>query len=157
MLKAAYEQFYIEGYREGQKSMWFFATIEFCERFNTRLLKDYPDLDSIVFNSTTSKKQPTAYREHRNVVTTPGSCGTGRDIPMLYAVFSPIAVSSTQRNDQMVGRTRPIDKWWPDLDPQFIYFVCQNEPKQVEYGRKRREIFDKKCKKFNIIDSGFKV
>lgn len=157
MLKGAWDTYYIEGYREGQKAMWFFATIEFCEKFNERLLKDYPELDSIVFTSAMSKKNPTAYREHRNVVTTPGSCGTGKDIPQLYIVFSPIAVSSTQRNDQMVGRTRPIDKWWPDLDPIFVYFVCVDEPKQVEYHRKRKGIFDKKMKKYDMIDSFVKI
>lgn len=157
MLKSAYDTYYMDEYRENQKSMWFFATIEFCEEFNKRLLKDYPDLDSIVFTSVLSKKEPTAYREHRNVVTTPGSCGTGKDIPYLKAVFSPIAVSSTQRNDQMVGRTRPIDKWWPDLDPIFVYFVCLDEKKQVEYHRKRRGLFDRKCKKFELIDSGSRI
>ncbi|UOX39630.1 putative terminase large subunit [Aeromonas phage ZPAH34] len=157
MLKGAYDMFYMDEYREGQKSMWFFATIEFCERFNKRLLQDYPELDSIVFNSVTNKKNPTAYREHRNVVTTPGSCGTGKDIKKLYAVFSPIAVSSSQRNDQMVGRTRPIDEWWSDLDPIFVYFVCVDEPKQVAYGRKRKGIFTKKMKTFEPIDSGVTV
>ncbi|QDB70485.1 putative DNA helicase/terminase [Aeromonas phage CF8] len=157
MLKGAYEMYYMEGYREKQKSMWFFSTTEFCEKFNERLLQDYPDLDSIVFNSLTSKKNPTAYREHQNVVTTPGSCGTGKDVPYLYVVFSPIAVSSSQRNDQMVGRTRPIDKWWPDLDPIFVYFVCVDEPKQCEYHRKRKGIFEKKMKIFEPIDSGVTV
>lgn len=157
MLKSAYDMYYMDTYQEGQKSMWFFATIEFCDEFNKRLLKDYPGLDSIVFNSTMSKKQPEAYRQHRNVVTTPGSCGTGKDIPMLKAVFSPIAVSSTQRNDQMVGRTRPIDAWWPELDPYFVYFVCLDERKQVEYHRKRRVLFDRKMKKFDMIDSGFRI
>lgn len=157
MLKGAYEMYYMEGYREKQKAMWFFSTTEFCEKFNERLLQDYPDLDSIVFNSLTSKKNPTAYREHQNVVTTPGSCGTGKDVPYLYVVFSPIAVSSSQRNDQMVGRTRPIDKWWPDLDPIFVYFVCVDEPKQCEYSRKRKGIFEKKMKTFEPIDSGVTV
>lgn len=76
---------------------------------------------------------------------------------MLKAVFSPIAVSSTQRNDQMVGRTRPIDAWWPELDPYFVYFVCLDERKQVEYHRKRRVLFDRKMKKFDMIDSGFRI
>lgn len=157
MLKSAFDTYYMDTYREGQKSMWFFATIEFCEEFNNRLLKDYPELDSVVFNSTMSKKNPTAYRDHRNVVTTPGSCGTGKDIKQLYIVFSPIAVSSTQRNDQMVGRTRPIDQWWPDLDPIFVYFVCLDEKKQVEYHKKRRALFDRKAKKFEMIESGHRI
>ena len=157
MLMGAYKQFYLDDYREGQKCLWFFGTIDFCEKFNERLLQDYPDLDSIVFTSKTNKKEPTAYREHRCVVTTPGSCGTGRDIPKLFTVFSPIAVSSSQRNNQMVCRTRPVDKWWPDLMPNFVYFVCSDIPKTVEYGRKRRELFQGVCKKFSIIDSGVRL
>lgn len=157
MLMGAYKQFYLDDYQEGQKVLWFFGTIDFCEKFNERLLQDYPDLDSIVFTSKTNKKDPTAYREHRCVVTTPGSCGTGRDIPKLFTVFSPIAVSSSQRNNQMVCRTRPVDKWWPGLMPNFVYFVCSDIPKTVEYGRKRRELFQGVCKKFSIIDSGVRM
>lgn len=159
MCKEAFEKYYMETYREGQKAMWFFATVEICEVFHQRLMKDYPDLDAITFTAEQSSKKETksAYREHQVVITTPGSCGTGKDIPQLYIVFSPISVSSSQRNDQMVGRTRPIDKWWPDLDPIFLYFVCPDIPKQVEYHRKRRQIFDKKMKKFTLIDSGSRI
>lgn len=159
MLKEAFVTYYLDTYREGQKAMWFFATIELCELFLKRLLVDYPELDAIVFTGEQSSKKETktAYREHQVVITTPGSCGTGKDIPQLYIVFSPISVSSSQRNDQMVGRTRPIDKWWPDLDPIFLYFVCPDIPKQVEYHRKRRIIFDKKMKNFTLIDSGSRI
>lgn len=159
MLKEAFEIYYIKTYREGQKAMWFFAMTEMCDMFLKRLQKDYPDLDAIVFTAEQSKKKESksAYREHQVVITTPGSCGTGKDIPQLYIVFSPISVSSSQRNDQMVGRTRPIDKWWPDLDPIFLYFVCPDIPKQVEYHRKRRTIFDKKMKNFTLIDSGSRI
>ncbi|AEV89521.1 putative helicase [Pseudomonas phage OBP] len=159
MLKEAFVTYYLDTYREGQKAMWFFQTVEMCDLFLKRLKKDYPDLDAITFTAEQSAKKETksAYREHRVVITTPGSCGTGKDIPQLYIVFSPVSVSSSQRNDQMVGRTRPIDKWWPDLDPIFLYFVCPDIAKQVDYHRKRKQIFDKKMKKFTLIDSGSRI
>lgn len=159
MLKEAFDVYYFDTYREGQKAMWFFSTTEMCDLFLRRLKKDLPDLDAITFTAEQGKKKETksAYREHQIVITTPGSCGTGKDIPQLYIVFSPISVSSSQRNDQMVGRTRPIDKWWPDLDPIFLYFVCPDVPKQVDYHRKRLTIFDKKMKKFSLIDSGSRI
>lgn len=159
LLKGAFWTYYLENLREGQKSMWFFATVDFCEAFEKRLKKDYPELDTVVFTAKMSSKKgmATAYLEHQVVITTPGSCGTGKDIPMLYAVFSPIAVSSSQRNDQMVGRTRPVDKWWPDLDPIFVYFVCRDEPKQLEYDKKRRSLFGRKLKKLDVIDSGSRI
>lgn len=159
MLKESFKVYYLDTLRDGQKAMWFFATIEMCDLFLKRLKVDYPDLDAIVFTAEQSSKKETktAYREHQVVITTPGSCGTGKDIPKLYIVFSPISVSSSQRNDQMVGRTRPIDKWWPDLDPIFLYYVCPDISKQVDYHRKRRQIFDKKMKKFTLIDSGSRI
>lgn len=157
MLMEAYQTYYLDHYRDGMKSMWFFATTEMCDKFNERFLREYPGEDSIVFTAAISKKQPTAYRDHKNVVTTPGSCGTGKDIPYLFSVFSAVSVSSSQRNDQMVGRTRPVDKWWEDLFPYFVYFTCRDEPKQVEYDKKRRNLFGRKAKKIDIIDSGHRI
>ncbi|QDJ97064.1 putative DNA helicase/terminase [Aeromonas phage D3] len=157
MLMGAYREYFTDHYREGMKSMWFFATTEMCEKFNEYFISQKPGADSIVFTAAISKKQPTAYREHDNVVTTPGSCGTGKDIPYLFTVFSPVAVSSSQRNDQMVGRTRPVDKWWSDLFPYFVYFTCRDEPKQLDYDKKRRGLFGRKAKKIDVIDSGFRI
>lgn len=157
MLMEAYQTYYLDHYKEGMKSMWFFATTEMCDKFNERFLKEYPGEDSIVFTAAISKKQPTAYRDHKNVATTPGSCGTGKDIPQLFTVFSGVSVSSSQRNDQMVGRTRPVDKWWPGMNPYFVYFTCRDEPKQVEYDRKRRALFGRKAKKIDVIDSGHRI
>lgn len=157
--KTAFDTYYMDALRPGQKAMWFFATINFCNKFNERLLKDYKDLDTIVFTSEISKKKgmEMSYAEHQVVITTPGSCGTGKDLPKLYIVFACVAVSSTQRNDQMQGRTRPIDQWWPDLDPIFLYFVCPDIPKQMVYHRKRQQVLEKKTKKFSYIDSGIWV
>ncbi|QDJ97225.1 putative DNA helicase/terminase [Aeromonas phage D6] len=157
MLMGAYREYFTDHYREGMKSMWFFATTEMCEKFNEYFISQNPGADSIVFTAAISKKQPTAYREHDNVVTTPGSCGTGKDIPYLFTVFSPVSVSSSQRNDQMVGRTRPVDKWWSDLFPYFVYFTCRDEPKQLDYDKKRRGLFGRKAKKIDVIDSGFRI
>lgn len=153
--KKAFVEYYITGYREGQKAMWFFATIAFCKKFEERLKKDYPDLDIFTFTGEVSKKKgmEEEYNNHQIVITTPGSCGTAKDIAKLYIVFACVCISSTQRNDQMNGRTRPIDKWWPDLDPIFLYFTCLDIPKQCEYDSKRRLVLKKKTKKFEVIDS----
>lgn len=159
LCKQAFEDYYLNGYREGQKAMWFFATVAFCKKFEERLKKDYPDMDIFTFTGEVSKKKgmEEEYNNHQVVITTPGSCGTGKDIPKLFIVFACVAISSSQRNDQMNGRTRPIDKWWPDLDPIFLYFICLDVPKQVEYHKKRRRVLDKKTKKFSLIDSGMWV
>lgn len=153
--KKAFVDYYISTYREGQKAMWFFATIAFCKKFEERLRKDYPDLDIFTFTGEVSKKKgmEQEYNNHQIVITTPGSCSTGKDVAKLYIVFACVCISSMQRNDQMNGRTRPIDKWWPDLDPIFLYFTCLDIPKQLEYDRKRRQVLAKKTKRFEVVDS----
>lgn len=146
LVKQVFDEFYMDDYLEGQKCLIFFATVEMCVYIVDRLKIDYEGLDVTKFSNEESSNKETkfAYMEHRVVVTTPQSCGTGKDIPMLFTVISPYCVSSMQRNAQMLGRTRPVDKWWPTLSPYFVYFVCDSIPKQVEYHRKRRMEFENK-------------
>ena len=157
--KQAFEEYYVSGYREGQKALWFFFLVDFCKAFEERLKKDYPEMDIFTFTGEISKKKgmEQEYNNHQVVITTPGSCATGKDIPYLFTVFACVSVSSSQKNDQMNGRLRPIDKWWPDLDPIFVYLVGLDEPKQVEYHKKRRQVLAKKTKKFSIVDSNLWV
>lgn len=155
LCKQAFEEYYLNEYREGQKAMWFFATVAFCKKFEERLKKDYPDLDIFTFTGEVSKQKGKSeeYNKHQIIITTPKSCGTGKDIPKLYIVFACVSISSSQMNDQMSGRVRPIDKWWDDIDPIFLYFICQDIPKQWEYHRKRRIGLEKKTKQFSLVDS----
>lgn len=157
--KRAFDEFYMNEYRDGQKACWFFATKNFCRKFEARLKRDYPGLDAYTFTGDESRQKDKAdeYLKHRVLITTPGSCSTGKDIPKLFIVFACVAISSSQRNDQMQGRTRPIDAWWPDLDPIFLYFVCDDIPKHLEYHKKRRQVLAKKTKKFSVVESGLWV
>lgn len=159
MCRGAFERFYIQGKREGQKAMWFFSTIAMGERFVNRLKKDYPTLDIFLFAGDILKKKgmENEYQNHEVVVTTPGSCSTGKDVAMLYVVFCGVSVSSSQRLEQMSGRTRPIHEWWPDLDPIFLTFVCRDIQKQLEYDRKKKSTIANKTKKFTSVESGFIV
>lgn len=157
MIKEAFELMYLEKKLPEQKAMFFFATVAMCNKIGDYLKRDFPDLDIFVFTGEISKKKgmATSYREHDIVVTTPSSCGTGKDIPKLYIVFSGVSVSSTQRIDQMTGRLRDISAWWPDLDPIYLTFVCRDVRKQVQYDWKKRNVVRKKTKRFVDLDSGF--
>lgn len=154
LCKQAFEEFYLEDYLEGQKCLWFFSTVEMATRMKEEFSKAYPDMDIWKFTNTESKNKETemSYMEHRVVFTTPQSCGTGKDIPDLAVAFSPYACSSRQRNDQMLGRTRPL-KNYPGVDPKFVYFVCNSIPKQKEYHQKRKELFSVKSKSHRNINS----
>lgn len=154
LCKQAFEEFYLNDYIEGQKALWFFSTVEMATRMKEAFCKEYPDMDIWKFTNTESKNKETemSYMEHRVVFTTPQSCGTGKDIPDLAVAFSPYACSSRQRNDQMLGRTRPL-KNYPGVDPKFVYFVCDSIAKQKEYHNKRKELFSVKSKSHRNINS----
>lgn len=159
MCKQAFQLKYMEGRREGQKAIFFFATVAMCNKFGERLMKDYPDEDIFVFTGEISKKKgmSASYRDHDIVISTPGSLGTGKDIPKLYIVFSGVSVSSSQRIDQMTGRLRDIKQWWPDLDPIYLTFVCRDINKQVQYDWKKKQVVKKKTKRFVSLDAGFYI
>ena len=53
----------------------------------------------------------------------------------------------------MMGRLRTIEKWWPDMSPKYVYFVCRDIPKEVDYQKKRTEEFADKSKLLTNIDS----
>lgn len=154
LCKQAFEEFYVNDHKEGQKCLWFFSTVEMATRMKEDFEKAYPDMDIWKFTNAESKNKETemSYMEHQVVFTTPQSCGTGKDIPDLAVAFSPYACSSRQRNDQMLGRTRPL-KNYPGDSPKFVYFVCTSIPKQKEYHQKRKELFAVKSKTHKNINS----
>ncbi len=159
LIRQSFIEFYITGLRDKQRCLFFFATVEMCSKILDLLKKDYPDFDIVKYTNAESsdKELKNSYMEHQVVITTSQSCGTGKDIPYLYVVISPYAVSSRQRNAQMLGRLRTIEKWWPDLNPKYVYFVCRDIPKQVDYHKKRTEEFADKSKSMTNIDSFHRI
>lgn len=143
LIKDCYQHFYKDEFQTGQKCLIFVATIAMVQKVHAQLVKDFPDDDFGMFTGEESKKDKFSYMKHMTLITTPKSCGTGKDIPMLRTVISPYAVCSQQLNEQMKGRLRDIEKWWPGVPPIYAYFVCDDIPKQLEYHRKRRTVFDK--------------
>lgn len=155
MMRDAFITNYLDVKRDGQKALWFFATVAMCETFGQRLKKDYPDLDIVVYTGKTSKKKgmEMEYANHEVVITTPKSCGTGKDIEKLFIVFAGFVVSSSQMVIQMTGRLREVDKWWPGVSPIYVMFVCRDVYRQVEYAKKMRSVMHSRVKEFSVQHS----
>lgn len=143
LVKDCYQTFYKDEWQTGQKCLIFAATKAMCRKLAAELQRDYPDDDIFVFTGDESKDDNFAYMKHMTVITTPKSCGTGKDIERLRTVISPYAVCSQQLNEQMKGRLRDIEKWYPGVPPVYVYFVCDDILKQLEYHRKRKVVFSK--------------
>jgi hypothetical protein len=142
---------------EGTKALFFFSRIEMCETMLAMFQKEYPHLDFCTFLGTKDKKTPTKYLEHEIVITTPGSCGTGKDIPGLVRTFCFHTVFSTQRNKQMIGRLRQFrgkfSHFIGRITPMFIFAFCNDIGKHQECFQKRRIAFASKEKSFKLIES----
>jgi hypothetical protein len=158
MMYKFFDDYYYHRRRPGTKCLFFFTKVETCKIMVAALLKRYPDLDAISFTGEQGGKAETKdeYRKHEVVFSTPGSCGTGKDIPGLITCISFHNVKSLQRNYQMRGRIRPIKQTeHPDLERIYGYTVCVNEKKHKEYHKYRKELFEESSLSYQSVDSGF--
>lgn len=154
LVKKAFDEFYVPRRREGAKCLLFFSKVDMCERICAMLKQCYPELDVITYTGENNKKErKDEYMKHEVVISTPGSCGTGKDIPGLINVFCWHTVASMQRNDQILMRLRELGSKFPDLDPVFLYGVCMDIPKHREYHQKRHALFEPKAKRQRLINS----
>ena len=152
--KQAYEEYYLTRKQPGTKCLFFFSRINMCQTMLELFRKEYPDGDFDTFLGTLDKKTPEKYLQHENVITTPGSCGTGKDIPGLITVICFHTVFSIQRNKQMIGRLRDLlGKFDGLITPTFVFPVCADLPKHKDCYEKRKQAFLSKQKTFKLIDS----
>ena len=80
--------------------------------------------------------------------------GTGKDIGGLVTVICAHTVASTQANKQIIGRLRALSgKFNNEIDPAFVFLVCLDLAKHVEYLAKREQVFFEKQKTFKRINS----
>lgn len=157
---SAFKKYYLEPRREGTKCFFFFSRVNMCNTMLGLFKERYPDMDIETFTGEDSKKKDSKnkYLQHEVIITTPNSCGTGKDIPGIITVICPHTVSSTQANKQIIGRERDISKKFNgELEPTFVFTVCLDIGKQVEYMGKRQEAFHDKAKTFKRINSEYSL
>lgn len=128
--------------KPGQKYLIFASTVDMCNVMVADLKKRFPHLK--VGRYVAEDNLEDIY-EYDLTVTTPGSGGTGIDIPDLAAALATSSVSSGKLNIQMLGRLREL-KNYPGEFPEYQYLVCSDIPKQVEYHKQKYELFQGKVK-----------
>jgi len=151
-----FQEYYLDRRREGTKCLFFFSRVNMCDTMLGMFKAKYPEMDIETFTGEDSKKKDSKdkYLQHEVVITTPNSCGTGKDIPGLVTVCCLHTVSSTQANKQMIGRLRALfGKFNDEITPAFIFGVCLDLGKHVEYLAKREIAFADKQKTFKRINS----
>lgn len=144
---------YVDKDLPGTKALVFFATVDMCTRVTKELQKTFPDKKVVRY---IAKDKMSVMDEADIIVSTVLSAGTAVDIPNLMVSIMTTAIDSQQSNEQTVGRTRPL-KSYPDVNPEFIYFVCTDIDKHMDYHRNKERFFKDKVKSHVIEHSGYNI
>lgn len=124
--------------QDNQKLLVYAATVEMCTTLAKYLKPLYPHLNVQRY---VSEDDYDEMMEADLIVSTLKSLGTAIDIPDLYKVLMTDALGSRQSNLQALGRLRDLKHKWPDTEPVFMYFVCVDIDKHIEYHNRKVETF----------------
>lgn len=127
MVRESMRHTYDVNYRKPNRCLVYFATIAMCTAFKDYIQADYPDCEVARF----VESDPYEDLMRADIsVSTLKSAGTGIDIPELVTVILTVAVNASPANLQGYGRLRNLKD---DRKLQFLYLVCDDIPKHVEY------------------------
>ena len=73
------------------------------------------------------------------------------DIPQLTTAILTVAVNSSVSNIQGFGRLRPLKD---GRTPIFVYFVCTDVPKHIEYHERKKDIIRTRSVGFMEVNYG---
>lgn len=138
LVKYSVDLKFMDDYRKGTKCLLFFATINMCDKVVAYIQGKYPHLKVVRY---TAKDKMSVLDDGDIIVSTVLSAGTAVDIVNLRTTIMTTAVDSQIANEQSLGRTRPV-KSYPELTPEFCYFVCVDIPKHMQYHRNKKQVFN---------------
>ncbi len=141
MIVYALQRYYYDGYTPGNRALVYCASIDMCTRVKDYLKVAFPDKDVRRY------VQEDPYEnlmEAEISVSTLLSAGTGHDIDLLSTVILTTAVSSSASNIQGFGRLRNL----PGIIKRFVYFVCADVPKHMDYHNRKKELLLVKALKY---------
>lgn len=137
--------------KPGQKYLIFASTVDMCNLIVSDLQARRPA--NVVIGRYVAEDNLEDIYKYDIIVTTPGSGGTGIDIPDLAAALSTSAISSGKLNIQMLGRLREL-KNYPGEEPEYQYLICADISKQLDYHKQKLELFQGKVKSHKVQHTG---
>lgn len=145
---------FIDRYVNGGKMVIFVAGIRMAKTISDHLKRKFPDKSHSPY---TSEHDVEVLHTHDIIVTTPGSCSTGKDIKKLMTVLLTVSVGSRERNLQSLGRLRDLEKQLPGVDPIFYYLVCRDMENHIKNHNLKLKIYPAVTKSIAVRNMGFKV
>lgn len=141
LIDAAIHDHYLKDYIPGNRLLVYCASINLCTLVTQYLKKKYEGKDVRRYVEDDPYEN---LMEPDICVSTLLSAGTGHDIDQLSTVILTTAVSSSASNIQGFGRLRNLPSTNPEkyaaIKLRFVYFVCTDVPKHVEYHLKKKEL-----------------
>ena len=153
LIKWSIDVSYLAAYVPGNKCMVFCSSVEMCTELTEYLSKQFPQFDVRRYVGTMGDPRENLIDSDIRVSTLQ-SGGTAQDVPNLQTTILTTSINSQQANEQGLGRTR---KMKDGQKPIFLWFVCEDIPKHVEYHRKKREILDGKLANYATLRFGGKI
>lgn len=147
MLYHLLKQSYLKQTEPNLKAIIFFSTVQMCTLFREYLLPKLPDKK---INKYTYEDEYEELMAADIIISTPGSAGTGVDIPRLHTNICCVTVDSQQYTLQIFGRTREF-KQNPGLRPVFYYFVADDLHQTVRYHNNKLKYLKPKCFSYNEL------
>jgi superfamily II DNA or RNA helicase len=138
---------YIKTRVPGQKAIVYCASIEFCSIVTSYLSRKYLDLH---VGRYVEEDPFSNLADSDIIVSTIQSAGTALDIAGLTTVLCTTAVNSSQANIQTLGRLREAE----GVELVFMYFVCEDIPKHIEYHEKKMKMLAYRAASYKLIRIG---
>lgn len=153
MITIVVENSYIVKREDGQKMLIFAASVQLCGIIAEHLASKWP---SLAINRYVSEDNYEVLLSSDIAVSTLKSAGTAVDIPGLMICLMTDALGSKQGNSQALGRLRVL-KDWPGITPEFLYLVCRDIPKHIEYHERKVENFSDKVLSHKTLTMNYRL
>lgn len=139
------EGHYLNIKQPGQRLLILCATVAMCNWFETKLRLEYPDLTTNIYIGETDDE---ILSTSDIIVSTPGSCGTGRDVKQLRSLLATISIGGDNLNKQVFGRLREL----PNGDtPVMVYSYHTGIGPQIRHHEKRKAIYMERSKTYTEV------
>jgi hypothetical protein len=141
---------FVKSFIEGQAMLIFASSVDMCisiaEHLNAHCANK-----KIKIVSFTENDPPSKLYSNNIIVGTLGKISTGKDVEGLIATLSTTALHAKERNIQMMGRLRKIDKLYPGLEPIYYYLVCTDIPTHLSYHKARVQVLKPLVKRIEVL------
>lgn len=153
MVVSLIKEYHFPRWKPGQRLLIFAARVELCQELVEYIGDRFEGVSVCKY---TSEDPLEIIEQHDITVTTIGSAGTALDIEGLLTCIMTTSINSRQANEQALGRLR--DLHIEGTTPLFLYLVCDDIPKQVEYhNRKKADVFANKTLSYRNVNYYIKI